>query len=184
MIRSKLVGSIALGILVLSVAGSAAAQGFETGKYYAGPRIWLGNLNGAVAFGAGIEKGFTKPGEYGPGIIAAGLGIDWYSWSFDYQPFGKWDYTVVPVQIFGNYHFPIKQNPKLDPYVGLALVYQHYGASWKEGTLSNPSQGASGSTTDFAGDAGLRYFISPTFALQGQIGFGYGTLGLGVNWAF
>ena len=33
-----------------------------------------------------------------------------------------------------------------------------------------------------AGQAGARYFVSDRFSLQGQIGFGYGTLGLGATW--
>ena len=57
---------------------------FEAGPFYAGPRVWIGNLNGAVAIGGQIERGFTQPGAYGPGIIAGGVGIDHYSWDFDY----------------------------------------------------------------------------------------------------
>jgi hypothetical protein len=159
------------------------ASMFETKKIYAGPRIWLGNLNGAVAFGGQIERGFTEPGKAGPGIITGGIGVDWYSWSFDY-PFslGSYKYSVVPIQIFSNYHYPIKNSPRLDPYAGLSLVHQIVSASWN-GTGSGPS-GFSASSTDFAGQFGMRYFISPKFAIQGQVGFGYGTLGLGATWKF
>lgn len=181
--RTKLVGMLALlGVLLPALAGNAQAQQFETGVYYAGPRIWLGNLNGAVAIGAQIERGFTEPGRYGPGIIAGGVGIDWYSWSFDYPPFGSYDYTVVPVQVFSHYHFVITSNRKLDPYAGLALVYQHVSASWSGAGAQFGS--ASASATDIAGEGGLRYFLSDKFAVQGQIGFGYGTLGLGATWRF
>ena len=175
--RTKLAGMLALlGALVL--AGNVQAQQFETGVYYAGPRVWIGNLNGSVAIGGQIERGFTEPGRYGPGIISGGLGIDWYSWSFDYPGYG-YDYTVVPVQVFSHYHFVVTKNRKLDPYAGLALVYQHVSAS-SHGTLGGFA--ASGSSTDIAGEAGLRYFLSQKMALQGQIGFGYGTLALGVTW--
>jgi hypothetical protein len=160
---------------------SAPATGqFETGPLYAGPRIWLGNLNGAVAIGGQIERGFTPAGKYGPGIIGGGVGIDYYKWDFDYA-FGRYDYSVIPLQVFSNYHFVIESNKKLDPYAGLALVYSLVNASW-EG--SGVAATADGNYFDFAGQAGVRYFLTEKVALQGQIGFGYGTLGIGATWKF
>jgi hypothetical protein len=162
------------------LATPAAAQEFQVGPFYAGPRIWIGNLNGAVAVGGQIERGFTKPGEAGPGIIAAGLGIDFYNWDYGF-PGGRYKYSVVPIQIFGNYHFIVTSNKKIDPYVGLALVYSHISAS-ANGTAIGYS--AAASTTDFAGQFGARYFLSDKFAIQGQAGFGYGTLSFGATWRF
>ena len=163
-----------------SATDVAPTSDFESGPFYAGPRSWVGNLNGAVAIGGQIEKGFTKAGQYGPGIIGGGLGLDWYSWSFDYG-FGSYKYSVIPIQVFSNYHFVIASNKKLDPYAGLALVYSIVSASWSG---SGIAASANGNTTDFAGQAGLRYFLKDNLALQGQIGFGYGTLGLGATWKF
>lgn len=160
----------------------AATSDFETGPFYAGPRVWVGNLNGAVALGGQVEKGFTQPGAYGPGIIGGGVGIDWYSWSYDYPlGLGKYKYSVIPLQVFGNYHFVIANQKKLDPYVGLAFVYSIVSASWSGGI--DPGS-ADANYSDFAGQAGLRYFLKDNVALQGQIGFGYGTLGLGATWKF
>jgi outer membrane protein W len=87
---------------------------------------------------------------------------------------------VIPVQLFGNYHFVLKSNTKIDPFVGLALVYSHYSSSWS-GPYAG-SGGASASTTTLAGQGGARYFLSDRLALQGQVGFGYGTLGIGAAW--
>jgi opacity protein-like surface antigen len=163
-------------------AQAAPTGSFETGPIYAGPRIWIGNLNGAIAFGGQIEKGFTKAGQYGPGIIGGGVGIDWYSWSYDFpSSLGSYKYSVIPIQIFSNYHFVIETQKKLDPYVGLALVYSIVSASWSG---SNDPGSADANSTAFAGQAGLRYFLKDNLALQGQIGFGYGTLGLGATWKF
>jgi hypothetical protein len=164
----------------------AARSQFETGAFYAGPRLWLGNLNGAVAIGGQVERAFTQPGRAGPGIIGGGVGVDWYSWSQGYAVpgfSGEWKYSVIPIQVFGNYHFVLADNKKFDPYLGLALVHQRTSWSWS-GTGAVPSGGASGSTTDLAGQAGLRYFLNDKFAVQGQLGFGYGTLGLGAAWKF
>jgi hypothetical protein len=163
---------------------AASAAGFQSGPLYAGPRLWLGNLNGAVALGGQVERGFTQPGKYGPGIIAGGVGVDWYSWSQGFGAFGEYKYSVVPVQLFGNYHFPIESNKKIDPYLGLALVYSHYSSSWSGSAAIPRGASASASTTAFAGQGGVRYFLNDKVALQGQIGFGYGTLGLGATWRF
>ena len=168
-----------------AAAGTASTAGFQSGPLYAGPHVWLGNLNGAVAIGGQVERGFTEPGKAGPGIIAGGVGLDWYSWSQSFGAAGirgEYKYTVVPVQLFGNYHFPIESNKKIDPYLGVALVYSHYSTSWS-GTFTAPAS-ATASTTAFAGQGGVRYFLNDNVALQGQVGFGYGTLGLGATWRF
>jgi hypothetical protein len=163
-----------------SSAATAAAGQFDVGPFYAGPRIWLGNLNGAIAIGGQIERGFTPAGKYGPGIIAGGLGIDYYKWDLDY-PGGQYDYSVIPLQAFGNYHFVIESQKKLDPYAGLAFVYSIVNASWNG---SGVAATADGNYFDLAGQAGVRYFLTEKMAVQGQIGFGYGTLGIGATWKF
>ena len=167
-----------------AVATTASAQQFKTDTWYAGPRIWIGGLNGATAIGAQIEKGFTKPGAQGSGIIAGGLGIDYYSYSSSFIGYG-WKFSVIPIQVFGAYHFAVESNKKLDPYLGVALVYSIYSSTYTSpsgGTTTLNSPTSSG--MDFAGFGGLRYFFSDNFALSGQLGFGYGTLGVGVHWKF
>jgi len=160
----------------------SATGNFEAGPWYGGPRVWVGNLNGAVAIGGQMEKGFTKPGQYGPGIIGGGFGLDYYSWSNSYPfGFGTYRYTVIPIQAFSNYHFVVTSNRKLDPYVGLAFVYSIVNASWS-GDIDPGT--ADANYTDLAGQVGLRYFLKDNVALQGQLGFGYGTLGLGATWKF
>lgn len=163
-----------------ATTASAAGRQFRPGALYAGPRLWLGNLNGAVAVGGQVERGFTQPGQYGPGIVAGGVGVDYYAWSFAY-PSGKYSYSVLPLQAFGNYHFAIESSKRLDPYLGLALVYSIVNASWNG---SGVAAGAEASSLTFAGQAGARYFLSDKLAVQGQIGFGYGTLGVGATWRF
>lgn len=163
----------------LTAPSVAQSQGFVTGAIYAGPRIWTGNLNGATAIGVQAEKGLTAPGKYGPGVISAGLGVDWYSWDFTY-PGGRYEYTVVPIQAFSNYHFVVKSQPKLDPYAGLALVYSVVNAT----VTGVGSASASASGTDIAGQVGARWFFTEKFAAQGQLGFGYGTLSVGATWKF
>jgi hypothetical protein len=152
---------------------------FQTKKWYVGPRIGFGNLDGGTAFGGQVERGFTEPGAAGPGIITGGAAVDWYSWSYDYQPFGSYDYSVVPIQVFSNYHYILKNSPKIDPFGGLALVYSVVSASW---TGSGVQVGnVSESTFDLAGQIGMQYFFTPKFCGRAQLGFGYTTFGLGVS---
>lgn len=178
--------TLTAAIAVLAVAGAASAQepagrAFTAGSMHAGPRVWLGNLNGAVAIGGQVEKGLTQAEQLGPGVISGGLGVDFYTWSWDYTGLGEYSYTVIPIQAFTNYHFPIASNPKLDPYLGLSLVYSIVNASWDG---PGAAADAEASSLGFAGQGGLRYFVSPNFAVQGQVGFGYGTIGIGTSWRF
>jgi hypothetical protein len=177
----------ALVAVLATAAGAAplAAQSspgqFEATGTYAGPRAWVGNLNGAVAFGGQVERGLTEAGAYGPGIIAAGAGVDFYTWSSSFAG-GSFRYSVVPIQVFSNYHFVLENNPRIDPYLGLAFVYQMVNAEWEGSGTGGTS--TAGSSSVFAGQAGARYFLTERLALQGQIGFGYGTIGLGAAFRF
>jgi hypothetical protein len=59
-------------------------------------------------------------------------------------------------------------------------VYSVVSASW-----DGPGAAASadGSSLGFAGQ-GLTVLYMDGFAVQGQVGFGYGTLGVGTSWRF
>lgn len=173
---------LAVLLLVLVLPMRASALGFEPSAWAGGPRLWVGNLNGTAAVGAQAERGFTKPGQYGPGFISGGVGADYYSWSYDYAFGGSYDYSVIPIQVFSNYHLVFRNQGKWDPYAGLSLVYSVVSASW-DGP-STVSASASDSSFDIAAQLGTRYFIKPNFAAQAQIGVGYGTLGLGATWVF
>jgi hypothetical protein len=166
-------------VALVAVTAPSAAQQFDNGNLYVGPRVWIGNLNGSAAIGGQIERGFTAPGEVGPGIIGGGVGVDYYSWSQNLT-LGDFNYSVVPFQLFGNYHFVIEKNRRIDPYLGLAFVYSMVSSSW-DGTGIGAGASVAGNYTTFAGQGGVRYFMSDRVSLQGQVGFGYGTLGMGAT---
>jgi hypothetical protein len=63
----------------------------------------------------------------------------------------------------------------------VSRLYSIVNASWKGNGIE---AGADGNYTDIAGQAGVRYFVTSKLAVQGQIGFGYGTLGIGATWRF
>jgi hypothetical protein len=182
-VSAALVAMITLGSTAFAQRDSQ--RGFTPGSTHIGPRVWVGNLDGSVAFGGQIERAFTKPGEYGLGIIAGGLGVDYYHWSYRYRLSGDdvgYDYTVVPIELFGNYHFVIKDSPKIDPYVGLALVYENYTA--KDVSSFHQTASAQGSASEFVAQVGARYFVTSTMAFNAQAGLGYGSLGIGLSWKY
>jgi hypothetical protein len=154
---------------------SSVKDGFVTGPLYIGARVWAGGLegDGSIAFGGMAEKGFTKPGDYGPGIISGGASVDYYSWSNRF-----FSYNYIPVTVFSNYNFVLK-NKKLSPYVGLGLGY---------GIVSSSVEGAGlglgdalGNYTYFAAQFGGRYFVSDRLALQAHAGVGVGAISVGAT---
>jgi len=161
---------------LLAFTGTAHAQ-FETGGVYLGPHIGIGSVGGTVAFGGDIEYGITRPGEAGSGRISIGGTLDYWSRSDTY-----YNYTWVPVGIFGAYHFSLS-NRKLDPYLGLGLGYEIVTSSWKNGDNTTSSSASYNSGTYLNLVAGFRYFVSPGFALQARAGLGASLLSVGINFA-
>jgi outer membrane protein W len=74
--------------------------------------------------------------------------------------------------VTANYHFNVKSNPKVDPFVGLGL-----GNS----SVSTDYTGGYSSGVYFIGRAGIRYFYKPRLALYADVGAGAATLNAGVT---
>jgi hypothetical protein len=149
-------------------AGSAAAQ-FTATTLDVGPTIGLGGLGSGAGLNIGgrIEKGIKELPSLGNGI----LGIDAFvqHWGIDCEPL-----DCGAIIFFGaraNYHFVIKSNPKIDPFVGLGLGY----ANW-----SGDNDFVDYGGVDFVGNAGIRYYFSPKLAGYADVGTGAATLNLGV----
>src|SRR5262245_33028472 len=66
--RNRLTAALALAASLAAAPAMAESSYFQPRALYGGPRVWLGNLNGAVAFGAQVERGFTDPGKVGSEI--------------------------------------------------------------------------------------------------------------------
>jgi hypothetical protein len=168
---------VAVVAVLLSLLTANSEAQYVIGKSYLGPRVGLGVHGSSFALGAGYEYGVTED-------ISVGALIDYYQWSYDawvgYG--GKYTYVVVGAQ--GNYHFGklLKWDSKLDPFGGVVLAYEN--VSWKWDNRSYPGWSASSSGLVFGGQAGIRYFVSPTVALYGQAGFGITYLKVGVDFVF
>lgn len=173
----KKILTVFVTLLVLGIFGSTALAQYEKDKSTVGPRVGLGYNGSGLSFGAGYEYGIT------PEISVGGL-FDYYTWSYD-AGFGGGKYTYIVVGAQGNYHFGklLKWDAKLDPFAGLVLAYENVSWSWNNGT-SYAGYSPSASGIVLGAQAGIRYFLSPTWALYGQVGFGITYLKVGVDFKF
>ncbi|MGQ0647433.1 MAG: outer membrane beta-barrel protein [Gemmatimonadaceae bacterium] len=166
----------ALTILSLGAGSAATAQatttgGFTLGYMDIGPTIGLGGIGSAgVAFGGRIEKGIKALPDMGDGMLGIEASIDIYS--YDYVVGHSFRY--IPIGVTANYHFNVKSNRKIDPFLGLGLGYLTVSTSFG-GTYGN------GSGIYFIGRAGVRYFMKERLALYADAGAGAATLNAGVT---
>jgi len=125
-----------------------------------------------AAFETGVAEKITLGG-----LVA-------YSSSKDDFFYGSYKYSYIVIEARGAYHF-LDHNPKIDAYGGVGLGYNivSASASWNDPTLQGRFGGlysASASYMIFDVFAGGRYYFSPKFAVQGEVGYGVGFLRIGV----
>ena len=153
---------------------STASAQFTADHNYIGPSVGLSFLGSVPQFGLNYEYGMDLQNV---GTVGIGGIFRYWGYSEDY-----WSYTNILIGAQGNYHFKIPDS-KLDPYIGLVLAYDIGSWSWKDQSISglyNPSVGGFWAAIQL----GARYWISPTLALTGRLGFGslsYGALEVGVD---
>lgn len=160
------------------VSGTAASQAtagnspFAPGYMDLGPTIGLGGIGEAgIAFGGRFERAIKRLPDLGNGVLGIQVSAD--IWNYNNRYVGTdYDFRYMNIGVTANYHFDVKSNPKIDPFLGLGL-------------------GNSSVSTDFAGDyssgiyfigrAGIRYFYKPRLALYADAGAGASTLNVGVT---
>lgn len=171
---------IALSALAPAAPNSASAEAqgatgsgaFRPGYMDLGPTLGLGGIGAAgLALGGRFERAIKRLPDLGNGVLGIQASID--MWNYDDRYVGvDYDWRYINLGVTANYHFEVKGNPKVDPFVGLGL-------------------GNSVVDTDFAGDyssgiyfigrAGIRYFYKPRLALYADVGAGASTLNLGAT---
>lgn len=160
----------AVAVVALALAAGSASAQFKVGTLDVGPTIGLGGLgDGAgINIGGRIEKGIKELPSLGNGI----LGIDAFvqHWGLDCGGFCD-DASVLFLGARVNYHFVLKSNPKIDPFIGLGLGY----AKW-----STDFDVFDDSGVDFVGNAGVRYYFSEKMAAYADLGTGAATINLGL----
>ncbi|MGO9481665.1 MAG: outer membrane beta-barrel protein [Candidatus Kryptoniota bacterium] len=175
----KLYTAFLAAFVVACFASTASAQ-FENQMNYGGVHIGLSGVGSALTLGADYERGITKIGDVGPGIIGIGGLFDYYHWGENEYDFGG-SWTYIDIGVSGMYHF-VLDNKKWDPFLGLVLGYEVATWSWNNGYTGPYSPSAGGFT--LGGSAGVRYFLSDNWALQARVGFGFYIFALGVDYKF
>ncbi len=174
---------LTVAVLFLAIPFVAFGQYFEAGKSYAGPSIGLSFLGSTPEFGLNYEYGMKM--EFG--TIGIGGLFRYWGYSDDWG-YGKFKYSNILIGAQGNYHFKMDAGSKLDPYAGIILGYDASSATWTGASSYygfTPSVSSGGLVLNAHG--GCRYWISPTLAIVGSIGYGslsYGALDIGVDFKF
>jgi hypothetical protein len=167
-----------LAIVSAAASGGVAAQATATGGVGVGYTdlsfvLGLGGTGDAgFSLGARFERVFKALPDLGDGHLGIMGSIDW--WKYDIGVGTIYDITYIPISGTANYHFNVKSNPKIDPFVGAGLGYwivnTNFGGSYNSGIY-------------FITRAGIRYFFSPKVAFYGDVGFGASNLNVGLSFA-
>lgn len=164
--------ALAPDVTLAQTNGASGKSSFGPGYTDIGPTLGLGGTGEAgLALGGRFEHAFKRLPDFGNGTIGIQASLDY--WNYDNR-FSNVDYgfRYINLGVTANYHFDVKSNPKLDPFVGLGLG---------NASVSTDYAGDYSSGVYFIGRAGLRYFMKPRLALYGDVGAGASTLNLGVT---
>lgn len=132
-------------------------------------------------------------GHVGPGVISLGallsykgISDNWIDNGYSYSD--KWDYWILGFR--SAYHWNFTSSKKFDPYLGLMLGYYYVNYMF---TTNNPDYYQPGNPgyvyysssypnyLALSMYLGARYYISNKVGIWGELGYGYTTLALGVN---
>jgi hypothetical protein len=111
-----------------------------------------------------------------------------YEWNDSYlgNEYGyKWTWSYFVIAARGSYHYDLFHSSNVDTYGGLILGYDiassssEYTGDWGGYYGGEPSAASSGGLI-FGGYVGARYFFTPKFAAQAELGFGLAVLNIGV----
>lgn len=148
--KGEMVGQAGLGFGLAGVYGDAGFPPISVGLQY--------GLEDKISIGGIV--GFTTSSE------------EWY--------WGKWSYSYVVIGGRGEYHF-LEDSENIDAYGGITLGYAIVSSSWEDnGYLGyHYDASASASYAVYGFHAGARYYLSPKFALFGELGYGISYITVG-----
>lgn len=166
------VASIAIATPAIAQSSSSGEGIFKPQYMDIGPTIGLGGIGSAgIAFGGRFERGIKRLPELANGVLGIEASIDIWNYD-DIYGTNSYDFRYIAIGVTANYHFQIKDNPKIDPFLGLGLgnssVSTDYAGDYSNGIY-------------FIGRAGVRYFMKPRLAFYADAGAGASTLNLGVT---
>jgi hypothetical protein len=163
--------AVAIASQTVQAQTASTTSHFKVGYTDIGPTVGLGGIGDAgLAFGGRFERGIKALPDLGNGVLGIEASVD--IWSYNNRFVGTdYDWRYINFGLTANYHFEVKGNPRIDPFLGLGL-----GNS----TVDTDFAGDYSSGLYFIGRAGVRYFYKPRLALYADAGAGASTLNLGV----
>jgi hypothetical protein len=171
---------LAAAAAVMTASVAEAQDGVGVGYTDIGVVVGLGGVGGAsFALGGRFEKIIKPLPDLGDGLLGLQVGVDWWSWNYNYFGAQSSSISYIPIGVTGNYHFKM-DNKKIDPFLGAGLGYQIVSAS----CVFNGVDYCSGSYSSgiyFVTKAGIRYFYSPSMTLYADVGVGAATLNVGLT---
>jgi len=184
-IRTWVVGGF-VSLMVMALAPAAQAQiaaggsqksaeeGFTPGHVDLGPVVGLGGLGDAsLSIGGRFEFAFLQLPNFPDGILSIEGGVDHYSYNLSIPGF-SYGFSYTPIGATVNFHYRLKDNPKLDPFGGFGL-----GDYIVTTPASCPGCSYNSGIYPIA-RIGIRYFWQPNFALYADAGSGGGALHVGL----
>jgi len=174
MFASKMSRILALSFFGALLVPHAASAQFGPDQTYLGAHLGVSGVGSAAAIGVNGEVGYDEN-------ITIGGWLDTWSYGerFTYSGGGgSWDVRYVALAATGSYHFLVEDNPKVDPFVGVAVGYYIVSTS---GSVSGLAYTGSASRLFVGGYGGARYFFRPDLAGVARVGFGSTYLTLGVD---
>ena len=153
---------------------------FKPGDWYLSPRIYLAGVSGStISYGASLERAIGND-ESEDGVWGIGLSADFYSSSRDLGSGYVVNTKTIPVGVMATYHF-VLDNPRIDPFIGGGIGYFIVQSSV---TGSGYTGSASGSTTFFQSQLGVRYFLTDATAIGVHVGTGIGNIAFSATLRF
>ena len=158
----------------------------KKGDVFVGAKIGLGAFYGAdLGYGGGFEyvlqEDFLNLGDI-PASLGFGGEIGYASYKSGYYGY-NWKYTNIVILANAYYHANVLKNEKLDTYVKFSIGYNagkvKYDGPSGYDNYRSPSYG--GVITGSA--VGARYFFTPALAAVAEVGWGFGILRLGLDFA-
>jgi hypothetical protein len=168
----RLVLVILLGLAL--VPARADAQ-FARGQKYVGAHVGLSGIGSAASLGVNGEVAYNDRIAIGSWVDTWGYGDDISTGAGNYS----WDVRYFALSGTGAYHFPVASNPKIDPFLGLALGY--YVVNSKADGLAGVTYSGDASRIFLGGFGGARYFFKETLSGVARLGFGASYLTVGLD---
>ena len=156
----------------------------QKGDKFVGGRIGLGSYGAGVGFGGGFElvtqNDFLNLGDI-PASLGFGASVGYSTYKTGYWG-GHWKYTNIVMLGDVYYHADVLKNEKIDTFVKFSLGYNAGKVSYDgvyEDWYNVPTHG--GIVTGSA--IGARYFFTPALSAVAELGYGFGILRLGLDFA-